>query len=71
MEHARALWERLGLPSLKVEPPWFGYSLGGWTEEWDDAARRAVEGNYLENAERSAKRRRAGVEPNAPVRDVR
>ena len=28
MERAKALWEELGLPPLKPEAPWFGYSLG-------------------------------------------
>ena len=30
-----ALWERLGLPPLKPESPWYGYSLGDWTEDRD------------------------------------
>jgi len=27
MEHAKAIWERLGLPPLTPEPPWHGYDL--------------------------------------------
>jgi UbiD family decarboxylase len=69
MENAKALWERLGLPELKPESPWFGYSLGDWSEEWDAAAQRAVEGNYEENGRRSEVRRRRNVEPNTPVRE--
>jgi UbiD family decarboxylase len=69
MENAKALWERLGLPALKPESPWFGYSLGDWSEEWDAAAQRAVEGNYEENGRQSARRRRRNVEPNTPVRE--
>src|SRR5262249_36610758 len=38
MENAKALWEKLGLPALKPEMPWFGYSLGDWTEDWDKNA---------------------------------
>ncbi len=70
MEGAKALWERLGLPTLKPRPPWFGYSLGDWTEEWDTAARRAVDGDYLENGRRSARLRRKGIAPNTSIHDV-
>ncbi|HZD40076.1 MAG TPA: hypothetical protein VE131_05095, partial [Terriglobales bacterium] len=68
MEHAKELWERFGLPPLKPESPWHGYSLGDWTEEWDQGALRAAAGQYLENGERSAKRRRSDVKPNTSVR---
>jgi len=71
MENAKALWERLGLPPLKPESPWFGYSLGDWTDDWDQAARRAAEGRFVENGRRTTGRRRGGVEPNTPVRDVK
>ena len=27
MENAKALWEKLGLPPLRPEAPWHGYSL--------------------------------------------
>jgi UbiD family decarboxylase len=70
MEHAKELWERLGLPPLNPESPWHGYSLGDWTEEWDRLAERAAEGDYLENGKRSAQRRRAGLKPNTHVRSV-
>ncbi len=71
MENAKALWERLGLPPLKPESPWFGYSLGDWSDDWDQAARRAAEGGFVENGRRTAARRRSGVEPNTPVRNVK
>ena len=32
MERAKVIWEELGLPALKPEAPWFGYSLGEWDE---------------------------------------
>jgi 4-hydroxy-3-polyprenylbenzoate decarboxylase len=70
MEHAKALWERLGLPPLKPESPWFGYSLGDWTDEWDAMAQRAADGRYLENGRRSAQLRRDDVAPNTSIRDV-
>jgi len=38
MERAKQIWEELGLPKLKPESPWFGYSLGEWSEEFDEAA---------------------------------
>jgi len=70
MEHAKDLWERLGLPPLKPEAPWHGYSLGDWTEEWDEMAKRAADGGYLENGRRSAQLRRNDVAPNTSIRDV-
>src|SRR5262249_58671779 len=33
MEHAKAIWERLGLPPLTPQPPWHGYDLGHWRSE--------------------------------------
>jgi len=71
MENARALWERLGLPPLQPESPWYGYSLGDWTDEWDKMALRATQGKYLENGLRSAQLRRSDVAPNTSMRDVR
>ena len=70
MENARALWERLDLPPLKPEAPWHGYSLGDWSDEWDEMAQRAADGDYLENGRRSAQSRRNDVAPNTPVRDA-
>ncbi len=70
MEHARELWERLGLPPLSPEAPWHGYSLGDWSDGWDEAAARAAAGDYLENGRRSAQLRRKGVMPNTSIRDV-
>jgi 4-hydroxy-3-polyprenylbenzoate decarboxylase len=68
MERARAIWEELGLPGLRPQPPWFGYSLGDWLPQWDAAAKRAVEGDYLENGRISAKQRRAGLKPETKFR---
>ncbi|MEE8333041.1 MAG: UbiD family decarboxylase [Alphaproteobacteria bacterium] len=70
MEHAKDLWEQLGLPPLKPEAPWHGYSLGDWSEEWDEMAKRAADGGYLENGRRSAQLRRNDVAPNTSIRDV-
>ena len=71
MESARDLWDRLGLPALKPEAPWHGYSLGDWSDEWDEMAARAAAGDYLENGRRSAQQRRNDIAPNTPVRDAR
>jgi len=68
MERARKVWEELGLPTLRPQPPWFGYSLGDWLPQWDDAAARAVAGDYLENGRISGARRRTGIPPETKFR---
>ncbi len=70
MERAREIWEELGLPPLKPEAPWFGYSLGEWSEELDAAAERAVRGDYFETGKEIAQRRRKDVGMNTEVRDL-
>jgi 4-hydroxy-3-polyprenylbenzoate decarboxylase len=70
MENAKALWERLGLPALAPEMPWFGYSLGDWTEEWDDNAAEAARGDWMNRSESYRQRRRRGIAPNTPTRAV-
>ena len=70
MEHAARLWRSLDLPPLQPESPWHGYSLGDWTDEWDEMAKRATEGNYMENGRRSAQLRRNDVFPNTSIREV-
>lgn len=57
MEKAKQIWEELGLPKLKPQTPWFGYSLGQWTEEWDEEARLAVQGEYYMTGEKLQSRR--------------
>ncbi len=68
MERAKVLWEELGLPALRPQPPWHGYSLGDWLPYWDEAAKRAVEGKYLENGRISEGQRRKGVKPETKFR---
>jgi len=68
MERAKVIWERLGLPRLRPQPPWYGYSLGDWLPQWDAAAQRAVEGGYLENGRISEKLRRKGLKPETKFR---
>lgn len=52
MDKGRELWEKLKLPPLKPEKPWFGYSLGQWDEVLENEARLAVEGRYYETGEK-------------------
>lgn len=69
MERAKQVWEELGLPKLRPQSPWFGSTLGGdWLPQWDDAARRAVEGRYFENGRISEKRQRKGLKPETRFR---
>jgi 4-hydroxy-3-polyprenylbenzoate decarboxylase len=70
MENAKALWERLGLPPLRPETPWFGYSLGDWSETWDERARQAAQSRAMERGESYRQRRRKGVAPNTPTRTI-
>src|SRR5450631_3155923 len=61
MERSKAIWEELGLPRLRPQSPWFGYSLGDWLPQWDAAALRAATGRYLENGRISEKQQRNDV----------
>jgi UbiD family decarboxylase len=70
MEHARELWERLGLPALTPQAPWHGYSLGSWDEAWDVYARRAVTGDWAKSGSETFAARRSGLTPETPVRNV-
>jgi UbiD family decarboxylase len=70
MEKARAIWEELGLPRLTPRPPWHGYSLGDWDAAWDVFARRAVDGTWAESGIDTFARRRGGLTPETPTRDV-
>lgn len=68
MERARAIWDELGLPALRPQPPWFGYSLGDWLPQWDQAAARAARGDYLENGRISLAQQRKGLVPETKFR---
>ena len=57
MERAIQVWHELEFPTLNLESPWFGYSLGDWDEEWEEEAQLAVEGRYLETGDKLAKNR--------------
>ena len=70
MERALTLWKKLNLPPITPQPPWYGYSLGDWDELYDTYARRAVEGCWEESGNETIKRRRGGVTPETPARNV-
>ncbi len=71
MEHARKIWEELGLPPLKVREPWHGYSLGDWDPIWDTYAERAVTGKWEETGKETFTQRRGGLTPETPVKSVK
>jgi UbiD family decarboxylase len=68
MERAREIWDELGLPPLRPQPPWFGYSLGDWLPQWDEAAERAATGRYLENGKISLAQQRNDVKAESKFR---
>jgi 4-hydroxy-3-polyprenylbenzoate decarboxylase len=68
MERAKAIWTELGFEPLRPQPPWFGYSLGDWLPQWDEAAKRAALGHYLENGLISAKQKRRDLKPETKFR---
>ena len=71
MERAKVIWEELGLPKLKPESPWFGYSLGEWSPGVRrHGGQRATRGDYFDNAESLEQRRRKDVGMNTEVRRV-
>jgi 4-hydroxy-3-polyprenylbenzoate decarboxylase len=68
MERAKTLWEELGLPKLRPQSPWFGAAEGDWLPHWDEAAKRAAEGGYLENGRISESQQRGGLKPETRFR---
>ena len=70
MEHARAIWDELGLPALTVAPPWHGYTLGDWSDNWDLFAARATAGEWEKNGKETLARERKGLKPETPVKTV-
>jgi hypothetical protein len=57
MDEAIRMWQEMGMPSLKLQEPWFGYNLGNWTEEEEEEAKWAVMGEHYRTGERMAKKR--------------
>jgi UbiD family decarboxylase len=66
MEQARALWERLGLPELTPESPWYGYDLGAWSSEMERQAQMATRGEYFALGQELSRMRRTDVDMNTP-----
>ncbi|HEY7297932.1 MAG TPA: UbiD family decarboxylase [Xanthobacteraceae bacterium] len=58
MERAIEIWQGLQLPALNLKTPWWGYSLGYWTEEEEQEAALAVEGRHYETGEKQRQSRR-------------
>ena len=70
MVRAREIWENLQLPPLSPQPPWHGYSLGDWSEVWSNFADKAVSGDWRANGENTFSRRKGGMKPETPARDI-
>lgn len=49
MERATEIWGELGLPPLELVAPWFGTSLGDWSEDDRQAAEAATRGKYFDD----------------------
>ncbi len=60
MEHAKEIWEKLGLPPLTPKVPWFGYSLGFWTKELEEEADLALKGEHYKTGQKQARNRVEG-----------
>jgi 4-hydroxy-3-polyprenylbenzoate decarboxylase len=58
MERAMKIWEEEGLPKLNVVKPWYGYSLGYWTEEFEEESALALKGEHYVTGEKLAKQRK-------------
>lgn len=58
MERAREIWEKLGLPALKPQVPWHGYTLGYWTKENEQEAEQALKGEHYEIGKKLEKQRK-------------
>ena len=57
MERAKEMWDREGLPPLKPKVPWHGYNLGYWSEEEQEEAALALEGEHYQTGEKQAQHR--------------
>ena len=59
MDRAIEIWRDLQLPPLNLKPPYWGYSLGHWTEEEDKEAELATQGRHYETGEKQGRRTQA------------
>ncbi|MEW6143371.1 MAG: UbiD family decarboxylase [Chloroflexota bacterium] len=62
MDRAISIWQELGLPPLKLTPPWWGINLGYWNEEHERHALAATAGNHYLAGTEYARRREYHVE---------
>ena len=70
MENSKRIWEELGLPRLTPQAPWHGYDLGDWNAVWQAAADNATRGEWEKNGLDTLARRRGGLTPETPARNV-
>ncbi len=54
MEQALKIWNELRLPAVEPDGPWYGYSLGDWSEDHAAEAALAVQGRYYETGDKLA-----------------
>ncbi|MFC2032583.1 UbiD family decarboxylase [Chloroflexota bacterium] len=60
MDEALRLWQKEGLPELKLKEPWWGQNLGYWSPEDEEKAALAVKGEYYRTGDNYAIKRRPG-----------
>jgi UbiD family decarboxylase len=70
MVRAKGIWEELQLPALTPQPPWHGYHLGDWDDRWTGFAAAAVKGDWRSNGANTFDRRKSGMKPETPVRNI-
>ena len=58
MEEALRIWQEEGMPGLQLKEPWWGVELGAWSQEWEDLAKAAVEGDGYKAGDLYSRRRR-------------
>ncbi len=66
MEQALKIWGELGLPAVEPDGPWYGYSLGDWSEGHAAEASLAVQGRYYETGDKLAEQA-VKVEPGTKL----
>jgi hypothetical protein len=70
MDHARKIWDEIGMPPITPQPPWHGYTLGDWADDWETFAQRAAKGEWEQSGRETFARRRGGLTPETPVRNA-
>lgn len=61
MEQAIKIWKDEGMPELHLKEPWFGYSLGYWTEEDVHEAELALKGDHFQTGKKQEQTQRKKV----------